>query len=112
MKHFVRLKTEGDNPALIQGVQPETLFAMMVTMHLWEHITPDLVFTSITDDAPGRVPTSKHPQGYAFDIRTKFLSTQEVQALVRRLQDSLGNEYDVVKEKDHVHCEFEGDRKK
>ena len=102
----IGLKTEGDTPATVKGLQPETLFAMMVTAHLCAPLAPfDCIFTSITDGEHS--PNSLHHKGQAFDLRTRNLSKERVVALARRMRARLGKEYDVVIERTHIHCEFD-----
>lgn len=51
---------------------------------------------------------SLHYRGLALDLRTRYFKTQaEKSEFAGELRDRLGEEYDVVLERDHVHVEFD-----
>ena len=50
---------------------------------------------------------SKHYSGEAFDLRTFELTPIELDDLMVALNVLLSNNYDVVKESDHVHIEWD-----
>lgn len=104
----MRLKTEGDRPATVNGVQPEIVVAMMVASTVFAEWGLTMTVTSLTDGAEWRSPRSLHPSGLAFDIRVWDLKTDLKRiAMVRALQKALGDEFDVVDEGDHIHVEFD-----
>ena len=67
--------------------------------------------TSANDSRHGDY--SLHYKDRAFDIRIYNITGQvhyEAELWVERLALALGDEYDVVKEKDHIHVEFDPER--
>lgn len=52
-------------------------------------------------------PTSLHPKGLAYDFRTRHLSEGSKKALVDWLKEYLGESFDVILEKDHLHVEYD-----
>ena len=67
--------------------------------------------TSANDSRHG--DTSLHYKDRAFDIRIYNITGKvhyEAELWAERLALALGSGYDVVKEKDHIHVEFEGRR--
>ncbi len=69
---------------------------------------PDLgtLVTSISDDAPGRLPNSLHKVGLALDLH--LLPTKELnEEWTRCIKFILGPQWDIVLESDHIHCEFD-----
>ncbi|HYE91668.1 MAG TPA: hypothetical protein VEA38_11640 [Terriglobales bacterium] len=92
-----------------EGVKPEALVALQVVARVFSENPRygELVVTSITDDAPGRVPGSLHPKGFAFDIRTRDLTDTLRRELAQTIALRLGADYDVVLEADHIHVEYD-----
>ena len=117
----MRLKTTGNRPATIQGIQPETVFAMHVADGVLKRIArsrlfgaggeggppEEMVITSCTDGKEWRTPQSKHRTGHAFDIRIRDLPDSAWRTLAAQIAEALGKEFDVVLEKDHIHVEFD-----
>ena len=92
----------------VMGIKPETLFAMVIANGVVENFWKDyeMTVTSVTDSTHGI--GSKHYIGQAFDIRTKDMPEKgDIPALLKYLREYLGNGYDVVFEKDHIHIEFD-----
>ncbi len=52
-------------------------------------------------------PNSLHYSGNAIDLRVWGLTPEQVQNWTDLLQNELGNNYDVINEGDHVHCEYD-----
>ena len=50
---------------------------------------------------------SLHYTGQAFDFRTQGIAQGDILPLVAHLTEALGNEFDVVLERDHIHIEFD-----
>jgi hypothetical protein len=78
-------------------------------MHIADGVCNDrfyeLVITSVTDGKHS--PNSLHYVGYAFDMRTRDLSQVDKKNLAVDLREALGQEFDVVVEKTHIHVEFQ-----
>lgn len=101
--------------ASIVGVRWQMWNALLHAEALWrEYGYLELVITSGTDAAVGRVPYSLHYRGLGVDIglpvrRGKLVGVEEVRQRARDLQASLGPSYDVVLElaKNHIHIEYD-----
>ena len=52
-------------------------------------------------------PRSLHYGGYALDMRTKFFGVAEAQVVAKKLQEALGDDYDVVLHTTHLHVEYD-----
>ena len=93
----------------IKDVRPETVLGMMIAGHvLLDHGVP-FVLTSVSDGIHGA--GSLHYNGLAFDCRLPSRYVGEMHGIDRRIRDELadvlGDEWDVVLEKDHLHIEFD-----
>lgn len=55
---------------------------------------------------------SKHYTNEAIDLRTFHLQGDELHTVVQAMQDTLGQDFDVVIEASHLHCEFDSKQKK
>lgn len=94
------------------GVRVDISMSKMATLALsvadslsMELFGRGVVVTSVLD---GRhMVGSKHYEGNAFDLRTWIYSDSEVSVFVRELQRALGVDYDVIKEVDHIHVEYD-----
>lgn len=63
---------------------------------------------TITSGNDGKhMETSLHYKDLAWDIRIKDLVKDRVPRLVEELKTRLGPGFQVILEKDHVHCEFD-----
>lgn len=84
----------------------------------WDIFEQDVVVTSaMRPQSPGG--SSLHPLGRAMDIRTRDLPTNQIRHLADRLQEALGEDFDVVIEgrgarhavyknrPPHIHIEFD-----
>lgn len=92
----------------VQGIKPETLFAIFIAKDVVENFWKDyeMTITSVTDSFHN--VGSKHYIGQAFDIRTRDMpEVNDIPALCKYLREYLGNGYDVIFEKNHIHIEFD-----
>jgi hypothetical protein len=92
---------------IADGVRPETWFCCGVAHAIHQDLfhTP-LVITSLMDGT--HLPTSLHYKGLAVDFRDRDLSQAEKAEFLYDLREvlvPLG--YQVVQEKNHLHCEFD-----
>ena len=65
----------------------------------------DAVITSVMDGK--HMKGSKHYSGEAIDLRIWVLSESQVPSVVQRLEDILGESFDVVLEDTHIHVEYD-----
>lgn len=91
----------------VNGVQPETVVAMLIAETVYQSMGYDLTITSLTDYAPGRKPNTLHTPGLAFDCRIWDIPERMLETLVAKLREALGDEFDVVLKSDHIHIEFD-----
>lgn len=84
------------------GIRPEIALALHVADGIWQAQGQDLVVTSLTEGLHSR--TSLHYFGAAADFRIWNIDAERAR---RELADALGEDYDVVLEQDHIHCEFQ-----
>ena len=88
-------------------IQPEMcLAAMVIQSVLTAHgLDPynDIVITSAKDGKHSR--GSKHYVGFALDCRIWEIT--DLPKVIKDLEESLTDEFDVVLEADHIHIEFD-----
>ena len=97
----------------VDGISKEIINAMAITEAvLMDNFGYELTVTSVTDGT--HKEGSKHYEGKAFDIRTwEFhepgiqLPKEEKEMIAGYLQDALGDDFDVVVERTHIHIEYD-----
>lgn len=83
---------------------PQTLLALVVADQ--QNPGNETFVTSVSDDALGRKPNSRHKSGAAFDLR--LLSDVTANKIwVRNLKVILDHDYDIVLESNHIHVEWD-----
>lgn len=89
----------------LKGIQPEMCVCLMVAHDVYEVAGQGHRFmvTSVTDGK--HMEKSLHYRGLAVDLRLP--EAQMVSKVVYDLTRALGNEFDVVCEKDHIHVEYD-----
>ena len=97
----------------VDGITKECIYAMSVADNYFNlYLDRDIVVTSVND---GRhMKKSKHYEGNAFDLRTWTTDTsgvqidkEEKQCIGANIYKRLGNKYDLLVEKDHIHIEYD-----
>ena len=88
-----------------RGIRPEILLAIVCACDVWRMSGYEVTITSLLDGLHGTM--SKHYSGKAVDLRTRDLPDGAAGVLCDRLRMSLGSQYDVVLEDDHIHVEFD-----
>ena len=91
------------------GVKPELLVGLMIADAIFSEHKEQLVLTSLVDGAHS--PGSLHYPGMAFDVRTAGVPQDTLNRIVARLNEELGEDFDVVLELDHLHIEFQPKRR-
>ena len=87
----------------VQGdLQPIVAKARGKVAVIYKGIGEDLYVTSHREGRHGIV--SLHPDGWAFDIRKPTTKLNEV---VNSIRVSLGTNFDIVIELDHIHIEYD-----
>ena len=90
--------------ASLEGVQWQMFHAALVAEQVYKKFGAECVITAGTDGK--HMEGSLHYKGRALDLRTFNVAGKELQVKVA-LQQALGKDYDVVIEKDHIHCEYD-----
>ena len=87
----------------LRGLSPQMAIAYTIACRCYGQY--DCVITSANDSKHG--PNSLHYKGQALDLRTRHLNGQGLQAVYHKLKESLGEQFDVVLEADHIHLEYD-----
>lgn len=90
--------------ASITGLRPELAIALTIIADAARTHHEDIVITSGTEAAPGRIIGSLHHTGSAIDIRRP---DREPDVFAAILQLRLGTDFDVLLEGNHIHIEFQ-----
>lgn len=92
----------------LKGINKEAMTPVLTNaLRFVEDLNKRLVITSGLDGKHSR--NSLHYSGLALDIRTRHLQPQHRRLFQRHMQDVLGDTYDVVLEKTHLHIEYDPD---
>jgi len=91
----------------LEGIKPEILMAACVVNGIYiDQGRPEgVTITSITDGK--HKPNSLHYSGLAIDIRTRYFNRSIQKRLAQKIQDALGDEFEVILERTHIHIEFD-----
>lgn len=90
----------------IIGLKPEMIICMMIIEPIMEAYEQELVITSGTE---GRHSAkSRHYLGYGLDIRCRDIPASQIPEAVIDMQESLGAEFFVLYEGNHIHIQFNG----
>lgn len=93
-----------DSTVSLIGVHWTLFHAAIVAEQLYKKYGTEVVITSANDGK--HKDDSLHYYGMALDLRTFSLNGREA-FVASELQRLLGDSYDVVLEKDHIHVEFD-----
>lgn len=100
----------------ILGVRSELVLGMFIASSVYRMLMLGvMVITSVTDGRHSR--TSLHYLALAFDIRTRDESgvqwpKSEKYGVAKALREALGEDFDVVVERTHIHIEYQPKRQK
>ena len=90
----------------VNGMNTEILLAVIIANDIYTRHGKELVITEVTGGEHGR--GSKHYIGNAVDLRTNFFDRkEEIERVAQELREALGEQYDVVVEKTHIHIEYD-----
>lgn len=88
----------------LDGVSWRMFFAAIAAEKVYQKFGAELVITAGVDGK--HMEGSLHYKGLALDLRTFNLKGYETQ-VAEELRKELGDDYDVVLEGDHIHCEYD-----
>ena len=86
-------------------VTPKNLVIAAAVANIADELDITVVITSGTDGF--HMATSKHYTGDALDLRRFNMEPVMLALFLVRLKERLGRNYDVILEKDHIHCEYD-----
>jgi len=90
----------------LNGIKPEVVVALIVCNDIFKNYGQDMVVTSVMDGTHGS--KSLHRYGYAVDIRTRnFQYQSDIDLVVKDMKEYLTEDYDIIKESDHIHLEYD-----
>ena len=89
----------------VNGIQTEILLALIIADQVYSEYDIPCVLTEATGGKHGIA--SLHYVGFAVDIRTRDIPEELKKPLAQQIRIALGEQYDVVLEKDHIHIEFQ-----
>ena len=113
-----------DDSISLSNLQPQMLIALMNANDLYAEWGLPCVVTSGNDARHSK--TSLHYAGQAIDIRTRNIpsifhhlaetrqmdkAVEATDNIVKKLKETLGLDYDVILESDHIHIEYQPRRR-
>jgi len=89
----------------VHGMRPELMLVAIAAEPIWRKYHAELVITSALEGAHRR--SSYHYSGSAVDLRTRDFSEENKERAADELRSSLGDDYVVILEHDHIHVHFQ-----
>jgi hypothetical protein len=87
---------------VITGIKPEISLAIAIAKSVYDSCDePSMTITSVIDGKHRK--DSLHYKGLAIDLRLPI----SPMSVMDKLRVALGNSYDVILEKDHIHIEYD-----
>lgn len=87
----------------VHGIRPELLLALQIADAVYRERGHSLTVTSLTDGTHSA--TSLHYAGAAADLR--IWGVDEPHAMALEIGAALGEDYDVLAERTHIHLEYQ-----
>lgn len=98
-----------DNTVNITGLSPQMTVLLITMNSLFEHNGVNCVITSANDAVHSN--TSLHYNGCALDFRIKHIELMTAKEIVRKANDALGQDFDIILESNHIHAEYQPKRR-
>ena len=95
----------GKGAARVHGIRPELVLSAIIINQVYRDNASDPMITSGVDGKHSR--GSLHYQGSALDFRTHDLLPSVQKKILDEIKQRLGDDFDVVLEKDHLHVEWQ-----
>jgi len=89
------------------GFHPEMVVALMIAEPIMEAHGQECVITSGVEGKHSK-KTSKHYVGYGLDLRTRDMKDAVSEQCAAEIDSSLGDEFYVAFEKNHIHISYNG----
>ena len=90
----------------VAGISNEMVLATQICHSIYAEYQIPCVLTEAKSRG-GHKRGSLHYVGQAVDIRTRNVPVEKRPDITVALQEALGEQYDVILEKDHIHVEFQ-----
>ena len=91
--------------AIVAGLQIKMRPVLIEAEKLWKENGDELVITAGLDGAHSA--GSLHYYGYAVDLRIRNFNASAKPGIAAALKKRLGNDYDVILHKTHIHVEYD-----
>ena len=96
----------GPRRAKVNGLRAEITLAIFIATFVYAEYEFECVITECTGAKHGYA--SIHYLGLAVDLRTNNIPDQKTKLKIRNeVKKRLGDQYDVILEKDHLHIEYQ-----
>jgi hypothetical protein len=102
---MIRFATGLRVPVRVLGLRPELLLAICVADGACQKRGYDCIITSIVEGEHSA--NSLHYSGCAFDFYVHDMQGGRKQMIYDDIKEALGEDYDVVIEKTHIHVEYQ-----
>ncbi len=90
----------------VRAIQPEIVLAVQIVAGVFNRFNgAECIITGAREGE--HMKRSLHYVGYALDFRTRHVATGWHEKLAKEVQRALGEEYDVILEKTHLHVEYD-----
>ena len=90
---------------LFNDLSPQMLLGAVIVLQVFNDHSEDCTITSGTDGRHSE--NSLHYVGKAMDFRTRNMDAAKQRTLTTELRRRLGDNFDVVLERDHLHVEYD-----
>lgn len=90
---------------VFKSIPSPILSALKVVLDIWTYHNKTPTVTSANDGQ--HMVTSLHYKNLALDLRIKDLPEPLIVPMFNKLKETLGSQYDVVLEEDHIHLEYD-----
>jgi hypothetical protein len=96
----------GEGAAVVKGMRAPLIRVLPIISSVFEIHN---YYCMLTEGTGGKhMKGSLHYKGLAGDFRTRHIVNEnEIDDIVEMLKEALGNDYDVIKEKTHIHIEYD-----
>lgn len=91
--------------ANLQGLDIRIRPALIIADKVWKEHEKELVVTCGLNGVHSA--GSLHYYGLAIDCRTRYFDTNTIVIIAAKLRNKLGNKFDVVVHKSHIHIEYD-----
>lgn len=80
---------------------------VLAVCRTWWFCVPAIIPTITSAHDGVHMDGSLHYKDLAWDLRTRNLQPDKTEEIARMLRVDLGDDWDVIVEKDHLHCEYD-----